>query len=217
MRAKVCGCIKEATRDKKQFDFGVLLKGVQPEAKAFDKLFKEPFLAWVWIFLRKGGGESNPNLKKPYQLKFEHFSRKGGAWPKSKLFEELLPAWYEAGKKVPRTCPKIQGGGGSRRFSKNPKLRCFLSRVASLMACTLFLTGPRQVRKRVHCFIAELITHTVCECDALLIIPFYVRLMMSQHLSKKIFIVQYKVPIFLFFLFAPSRPTHDKHVARKLF
>ena len=35
-----------------------------------------------------------------------------------------------------------------------------------IMACTLFLTGPRQVRKRVHCFIAELITHTVCECDA---------------------------------------------------
>ena len=36
----------------------------------------------------------------------------------------------------------------------------------SIMACTLFLAGPRQVRKRVHCFIAELITHTVCECDA---------------------------------------------------
>ena len=35
-----------------------------------------------------------------------------------------------------------------------------------IMACTLFLTGPRQVRKRVHCFIAELITYTVSECDA---------------------------------------------------
>ena len=29
-----------------------------------------------------------------------------------------------------------------------------------------FLTGPTQVRKRVHCFISELITHAVCECDA---------------------------------------------------
>ena len=35
-----------------------------------------------------------------------------------------------------------------------------------IMACTLFLTNPRQVRKRVYCFIAELITHTVCDCDA---------------------------------------------------
>ena len=35
-----------------------------------------------------------------------------------------------------------------------------------IMSCTLFLTGPRQVTKRVHCFIAELITHTVCECNA---------------------------------------------------
>ena len=29
-----------------------------------------------------------------------------------------------------------------------------------------FLTGPKQVRKRVNFSIAELITHTVCECDA---------------------------------------------------
>ena len=35
-----------------------------------------------------------------------------------------------------------------------------------IMASHLFLTGLRQVRKRVHCFIAELITHSVCECDA---------------------------------------------------
>ena len=35
-----------------------------------------------------------------------------------------------------------------------------------IMACTLWLTGPREVSFRVHCFIAELITHTVCECDA---------------------------------------------------
>ena len=36
--------LREATRDKKQFDFGFLLKGgVQPESKAFEELFKEPF------------------------------------------------------------------------------------------------------------------------------------------------------------------------------
>ena len=40
--------VREATRDKKQFDFGFLLKGgreVQPESKAFEELLKKPFLA----------------------------------------------------------------------------------------------------------------------------------------------------------------------------
>ena len=37
--------IREATRDKKQFNFGFLLKGgeVQPKSKGFEELFKEPF------------------------------------------------------------------------------------------------------------------------------------------------------------------------------
>ena len=112
--------LREATRDKKQLDFGFLLKGggrSNPNPKLSRNFSKNLFLAWVWTFLRQGGGEVK---SKPYeelfQLKFGHFPRKGGAWPKSKPNEELLPAWYEAGKKVPQTCPKIQGQGGSAKI-----------------------------------------------------------------------------------------------------
>ena len=42
----ICAKLREATRKKKQLDFGFLLKGeggeVLPESKAFEDLFKEP-------------------------------------------------------------------------------------------------------------------------------------------------------------------------------
>ena len=57
--------LREATRNKKQLDFGFLLKGggVQTESKVFEELFKEPFFSLsLEIFFKKGAGESNPNL-----------------------------------------------------------------------------------------------------------------------------------------------------------
>ena len=50
--------LREATRDKKQLDFGFLLKGggVKPEAKAFEELLKEPFSAIFWTFSKERGG-----------------------------------------------------------------------------------------------------------------------------------------------------------------
>ena len=57
------GCLREATRDKKQFDFGLLLKGgVQPESKAFKELFKESFFSLSLDIFKARGGKSNPNL-----------------------------------------------------------------------------------------------------------------------------------------------------------
>ena len=35
-----------------------------------------------------------------------------------------------------------------------------------ILACSLWLTGPNEVSFGLHCFIAELNTHTVFECNA---------------------------------------------------
>ena len=52
-------------------------------------------------------------------------------------------------------------------FRKSNTCQTMLEGVCGcIMECSLFLTGPRQVRKSVYCFIAELLTPTVCECDA---------------------------------------------------
>ena len=69
---KLCSLLKlprvrEATRDKKQLDFGFLLKGgggVKPESKVSEELLKEPFFSLsLDIFKERGGGATS----KPYE------------------------------------------------------------------------------------------------------------------------------------------------------
>ena len=51
--------LREATRGKKQLNFGFLLKGggVKPESKPFEELLKEPFFSLsLDICQGKGGG-----------------------------------------------------------------------------------------------------------------------------------------------------------------
>ena len=118
--------LREAAREKKQLNFGFLLKGggAQPESKAFEEVFKEPFFSLsLEIFKTRGGEVKSKPYEELFQLKFGHFPRKGGGRDQNQNFLRnfcLLDMRLE--KKFLEHVQRYRGGG-ARGFSKNPKLK----------------------------------------------------------------------------------------------
>ena len=116
--------------------FALKLDGVAslityPNPKLSRDSLKNLFSAWVWKFLRKGGAGSQIQTLWGtfYSLCLDIFLRKGGrGWLKSKLFEELLPAWNEAGKKSSLIMSKdTRGWGGGQGGSAKVQSRAAVS------------------------------------------------------------------------------------------
>ena len=57
-------------------------------------------------------------------------------------------------KKVPQRIPKVQGGGGSRPFGKNPNLSRFFLQMASLTELDFFTSNTEGLNDNLFYFIS---------------------------------------------------------------